>query len=46
MREQRKVTQKRATAGKAETCRLDRRSRDLYRAHMRWVQSMRRKGEK
>jgi hypothetical protein len=45
MREQRSVTQKRATAGKAETCRLDRRAREIFRRHMRWVQTMRRGGE-
>ena len=45
MREQRKVTQKRGVAGKAETCRLDRRTRDIFRAHMRWVQSMRKGGK-
>jgi len=45
MREQRSVTQKRATAGKAETCRLDRRAREVFRTHMRWVQSMRKRGQ-
>ena len=45
MREQRKVTHKRAAAGKAETCRLDRRARDIFRAHMAWVKSMRKGGQ-
>lgn len=45
MREQRKVALRRATAGKAETCRLDRRARDLFRAHMAWVRTMRKGGK-